>query len=130
MTIDDYFYQIEAAIAASAIVHISAVTYEKRSAYVGFLRGSLYFLDGSRLHIREFVNVEHGIDRYMYTFHYQKADNTPVFRYDNTPHHPHVETFPHHKHIGNDAHVYPTLPPDLAAVLSEIHRHLLNNQAQ
>lgn len=64
------------------------MTYDKRSAYVGYLRGALFFLDGSRLHIREFVNVEHVIDRYMYTFHYQKADGTLVFRCDNTPHHP------------------------------------------
>lgn len=123
MIIGDYFRQVEALISASPIVHISSVTYDKRSAYVGYLRGALFFLDGSRLHIREFVNVEHVIDRYMYTFHYQKADGTLVFRYDNTPHHPQVRTFPHHKHVAGDEDVAPTVAPDLGVVLSEIRRY-------
>ncbi len=127
MIIDDYFHQIETAIAASHIVHLSTVTYDKRSAYVGFLRGSLFFLDGSRLHIREFVNVEYVVDRYMYVYHYQKADDTLVFRYDNTPHHPDIASFPHHKHVGDDTTVQPTPAPNLGIVLNEIHQHLLRN---
>ena len=128
MTIDDYFRQIEAAIATSPIVHTSSVTYDKRSDYVGFLRGALFFLDGSRLYIREFVNVEYGIDRYMYSFHYQRPDGTLIFRYDNTPHHPQLQTFPHHKHVGVDENVFPVQAPDLAAVLDEIRRYLFSHE--
>lgn len=127
MTIDDYFHQIEIAITAAHTVHISTVTYDKRSAYVGFLRGTLFFLDGSRLHIREFVNVEHAINRYMYVYHYQKANGKLVFRYDNTPHHPNIPSFPHHKHIGSES-IQPTPVPDLDLALRDIYQYLLSSQ--
>jgi hypothetical protein len=118
--IEDYFRQIETLLAVTNIVHSSSITYDKRSASIGFVRGSIYFLDSSQLHLREFVNVEHGVERYMYAYHYQRPDGALVFRYDNTPHFPTLPTFPHHKHEGNEANVVAASPPDLAAILSEI----------
>jgi hypothetical protein len=97
------------------------MTYDKRSTSIGFIRGSIYFFDGSTLHLREFVNVEHDVERYMYAYHYQRPDGTLVFRYDNTPHFPALPTFPHHKHAGSVSNVVSADPPDLQAVLTEIH---------
>src|SRR5215475_3294360 len=34
-------------------VRFFTITYDKRSTYIGFIRGSIYFLDGSLLHLRE-----------------------------------------------------------------------------
>jgi hypothetical protein len=65
-----YFRHFAALIAASPIVDSSSITYDKRSSYIGFIRGEVFFCDGSRLHIREFVNVQHGPDRYMYAVLY------------------------------------------------------------
>ena len=118
--IEDYFRHIDALITGAGIVHSFSVTYDKRSTYIGFVRGSIYFLDGSLLHLREFVNVQHGVERYMYAYHYQRSDSTFVFRYDNTPHFPTLPTFPHHKHEGSTSHIVSTGPPDLQAVLAEI----------
>jgi hypothetical protein len=118
--IEDYFRQIETLLAVTNIVHSSSITYDKRSASIGFVRGSIYFLDSSQLHLREFINVEHGVERYMYAYHYQRPDGALVFRYDNTPHFPTLPTFPHHKHEGNEANVVAASPPDLTAILSEI----------
>jgi hypothetical protein len=95
-----------------------------RSAHIGLVRGEIYFLDGSLLHIREFVNVEHGVERYTYAYHYQRADSSLVFRYDDTPHFPDLPSFPHHKHEHSEANVMPSTPQDLEAVLAEIH-HLV-----
>lgn len=61
--IEDYFRQVETLIATASIVHSSSITYDKRSTSIGFIRGDIYFLDGSLLHVREFVNVERGIER-------------------------------------------------------------------
>ena len=69
--IEDYFRHIASCIASTDIVHSSSITYDKRSSYVGFVRGNIYFLDGSLLHLREFINVQHGIERYMYVYQYQ-----------------------------------------------------------
>ena len=118
--IEDYFRQVETLIATAGIVHSSSVTYDKRSAYLGVIRGVIYFLDGSQLHLREFVNVEHGTERYMYAYHYRRSDGSLIFRYDNTPHFPALPTFPHHKHEASEASVVAASPPDLQAILTEI----------
>jgi hypothetical protein len=118
--IDAYFRHIDTLISHTSIVHSYSVTYDKRSTSVGFIRGSIYFIDGSMLHLREFVNVQHDIERYMYAYHYQRPDGTFVFRYDNTPHFPTVPTFQHHKHAGSESNVMSADPPAFQAVLREI----------
>ena len=39
--------------------------------------------------------------RLNYRYHFQDSQNNLVFRYDNTPHFPDLESFPHHKHLSN-----------------------------
>ena len=118
--IDAYFRQIDMLISQSSMVHSYRVTYDKRSTYIGFIRGSIYFSDGSILHLREFVNVQHDSERYMYAYHYQRPDGTFGFRYDNTPHFPALPTFPHHKHADSESNVVSADPPALQMVLAEI----------
>ena len=122
--IETYFRHIESLIATADIVHSSSITYDKRSTYIGFMRSNIYFLDGSLLHLREFVNVQHGIERYMYVYQYQGPTGTFILRYDNTPHFSALPTFPHHKHDGNEANVIAASPPDLQAVLAEVRRYM------
>ena len=124
--IEEYFQRIEALIASTGIVHSSNITYDKRSTSIGFIRGNIYFLDGSFLHIREFVNQQQDIERYMYVYQYQSTTGAFVFRYDNTPHFPHLLSFPHHKHEGSEANVVATPPPNLETVLEEISHHVLD----
>jgi hypothetical protein len=124
--IEDYFQHIRALIASTSIVHSSRITYDKRSTSIGFIRGNIYFQDGSLLHVREFVNVPHDIERYMYVYQYQSATGAFVFRYDNTPHFSHLPTFPHHKHTGSETNVEATSPPNLDTIFGEIRRYLSN----
>jgi len=51
-------------------------------------------------------------------YHYQSADGRLLFRYDNSPHYPHLSTFPSHKHVGNE--IIAAEPPEFADVLREI----------
>jgi hypothetical protein len=122
--IEDYFRQLDALVTGSPVVHSSRITYDKRSSFVGFIRGNIYFLDSSVLQVREFVNMEQGLERYMYAYHYQRANGTMGFRYDNTPHFPTLSTFPHHKHKADEQTVAAADPPDLEQVLAEI-QHLI-----
>ncbi len=79
----------------------------------------LRFYNGSQLQIVEKLVVErYTIIKSRYVYHYQQSDGILIFRYDNVPHHPEIETHPHHKHVG-DATVA-TQPPDLSEVLHEI----------
>ena len=122
MRIEVYFRQIEKIIEACLVVQLSNVTYEKRGTHEGFIRGELYFIDGSTLHLREFVDVEITEDRVMYVYQYMDSSDKLVFRYDNTGHHKKLglSTYPHHKHEGSEDEVVPSAAPDLVTVLQEI----------
>jgi hypothetical protein len=119
--IEDYFQQIEQAIAQSYIVVDSQFVTDKRSLYIGFIEGTLTFLDGSTLHFMEFVNVKMTVNRYKYSYHYQDTTETLIFRYDMAPHHRDVSTFPHHKHTAN-GQVIDAMTPSLPDVLEDIER--------
>ena len=86
---------------------------------LGAIEGRLRFYDDSLLEFAETV-IERGIVlvKTDYAYHYQHADGTLVFRYDNAPHHPEVFTFPDHIHI--EGRVEAAEPPDLSKVLRRI----------
>ena len=104
------------------MVQSSSITYDKRSTHEGFIRGELYFVDASVLHLREFVDVESTVERLLYVYQYMDAREQLRFRYDNTGHRKqrNLPTYPHHKHSGSDEQVVPSLAPDLVAVLGEV----------
>jgi hypothetical protein len=122
LSIESYFQQIGALIEACPIVQSSTVTYDKRARHEGFIRGELFFVDGSMLHLREFVDVEDGIDRFTYVYQYMDSNQSRVFRYDNTGHHRklNLPTYPHHKHVGREDVVVASRAPSLQQVLDEI----------
>ncbi len=83
----------------------------------------LRFWDGSLLQVEEaLVARAFAIVKVRYNYHYQRADSTQVFRYDNAPHYPDLPGFPQHKHEGDQMLSVPA--PDLSQVLREIDRHL------
>jgi len=106
------------------VVQSSSITYDKRSTHEGYIRGEIYFVDASVLHLREFVDVETTVERLLYVYQYMDARRQLRFRYDNTGHHKQLNlpTYPHHKHIGSEEQIVPSPGPDVAAVLVEIER--------
>ncbi|MFO7917522.1 MAG: DUF6516 family protein [Anaerolineae bacterium] len=98
------------------------VRFDKRATHEGFVRGEIYFVDGSTLHMREFVDVEIDVDRLTYVYQYMDPAKRLIFRYDNTGHHRELDlsTYPHHKHKGSENHVVTAAPVDLDTVLKEI----------
>ena len=119
--IEEYFRVIEQLLATRGFVHSWSITYDKRSSFVGFLRGEIRFVDRSVLHVREFVHVEHNAQRHTYAYHYLSPDGVPVFQYDNAPHYPELPNAPDHKHITGQS-VVPSEAPRLSSVLDEIGR--------
>jgi hypothetical protein len=64
------------------------------------LRIRVRFQTGHMLELNEAVIGEAGHLRHLgYRYHFQDEQNNLVFRYDNTPHFPGLENFPHHKHL-------------------------------
>jgi hypothetical protein len=122
LRIEDYFQKILGIIESCPVVQLSDVSYKKRGSYEGYIRGELYFVDGTMLHLREFVDVEITMERLMYAYQYLDSSSELVFRYDNTGHHRRLglSTYPHHKHQGSEDNVVPSMAPDLSDVLREI----------
>lgn len=63
MRIELYFERTRKVIDACPILQSSNVAYDKRGTYEGYIRGELYFVDNSILHVREYVDVEIEIER-------------------------------------------------------------------
>ncbi len=119
--IDEYYRAIEAAVHSCSVARGHTIYKDEREDEIIFLRGDIYFSDGSRLHFREFVQIKQGLppNCYTYAYHYQNANEELIFRYDDTDHFPELPSAPHHKHVGGNE-VIAADAPDLQSVLKEI----------
>lgn len=124
MRIEAYFQQLRGLIEANPLVASFNVAYDRRSGYEGFVSGELHLVDGSVLHIREYVDVEIAVERLMYVYQYQDAAGVFVFRHDNTGHHKKLglPTYPHHRHQGSEENVVAAAAVDLTSVLDELEQ--------
>ena len=123
-SIDDYFRNLLERVSDSGVVRSSDLNFDKRSTMLGLVRGQIYFIDGSLLHIRELIDLRRTPARVMYVYHFQDPAGALIFRYDNTAHHPELPDFPHHKHNPTDVVSVSSDPPDLVAVLVEVETYI------
>lgn len=116
-----YFAQIKTVVdlyAATSFVLDAKISFEIRPGNQGYLTGLIAFADESTLHFHEYLDqTGDAIDKLMYAYHYQAADNQLVFRYDNARHRPALSK-PEHKHIPQQ--VLQASPPTLDEILAEI----------
>lgn len=124
MSIEQYFRLLQGQIEACLVIVNTVVTYERRDPARGFVRGELFFIDGSLLHFREFVQVAGDVERQTYAYQYMGADRRLIFCYDNADHYAHLSlpNHPHHKHDGDETRVVNSDGPTLAGVLAEIEQ--------
>jgi hypothetical protein len=61
---------------------------------IGFIKGHITFVDGSRLEFTEQLPIE----RRKFRLHYMDARNGLIVRWDSAPHHREMATFPFHRH--------------------------------
>jgi hypothetical protein len=129
VNIRDYFTSIERSVTQNRLGFLDQPAVIKViSDRFGVMRARIIFWDGSHLTIDETVDTSRGypaLIEYAYTYIRQ---NKHVFRYDNAPHYPHLETFPHHKHIGPDEMPEAAEPPTLNQIFREIEEILTANQ--
>lgn len=84
----------------------------------GYIKATVTFMNDSQLSVREFIDGK--LRKIDYAYHYQGNDGKLVFRYDNTPHHEDVATFPHHKHVSDRLKPEPTGEKTVIDIVSEI----------
>ena len=84
------------------------------------LRMEIQFIEGSKLFVRE--TVLEGKER-RYAYHWQDKHQKLLVRWDNAPDWK-VETFPHHKHVGEANRVEPSYERTLEHALRAIAQKL------
>jgi len=90
------------------------------------VKARLRFFDGSFLDIHERVDTNRCFPEYLtYSYQYIDKSGEQVFRYD-APHHPEVDTFPHHKHVGpeDDERIVASQCPSHSEIFREINQYL------
>jgi hypothetical protein len=121
MRTEGHLAEVEALIrkyTQASFVLSTTLTPDRRPGGQLYLLGFVVFIDGSRLHFREFVKEAQGAAvKIMYTYHYQDADGRLIFRYDNAQHRPDLG-FVEHKHTPDG--VVASSVPTLEDVLGEI----------
>lgn len=63
---------------------------------IEFYKAKLILVDDSILHIAEIYGDAKLL---KYRYYWLTSQNKQILGWDNAPHHPHVKTFPHHKHL-------------------------------
>ncbi len=115
----DYFHEIEQII--NSFDGVVSINLEKRiiNDSFGIYKGQVEFKRGV-LDLLEVVRISDTGDplKMKYKYHFRDHDDMMIFRYDNVPHHPEIDTFPHHKH--DKDRITGSVEPDLTEVLKEI----------
>ncbi|MCK4488213.1 MAG: hypothetical protein KAU38_15825 [Desulfobacterales bacterium] len=92
-------------------------------------RFRVYLSDGGRLEIVERLvesKKDGSIYPTKYSFHWQDQHGHLIKRWDNAPHYPNLDGFPHHIHIGEDEAVVPGTSINAMEMLGEVDRELSN----
>ena len=112
--------EIEKSIDSSYIVLSSNIQkYFGPGEETVYLKGHIAIIDSSILEIAIFATQsDDAISIDKYRLHYMSNSGQMLFRYDNAPHHPEIDSHPHHKHSG-DKIIWAKMP-SLKEVLNEI----------
>ena len=108
--INKYLNDLDALISASpAVVDVDIIRRDIRDTGLEKIALYLYRIklkDGSTIEITERL-LEEGkkLDTTKYRYHWQTQSGKLIKRWDNAPHHPEIDTFPNHLHIGTDDNV-------------------------
>jgi hypothetical protein len=108
--IEDYLREIDELISsATEVIDVELV---RRSVWdtglekVALYRYRLSMSDGSLLEVTErLVEEKETLFIKKYRYHWQNRNGQVIMRWDNAPHHPEIESFPHHLHDGSETNV-------------------------
>ncbi len=118
--IQRFVEDIEKTIASSSLVLSSNVQKHFGPALETlYLKGHLLIIDSSIFEIAIFATESRKtLSIKKYRLHYMNNTGQMLFRYDNAPHHPEIDSYPHHKHTPDK--IVPSTMPSLKDILNEI----------
>ena len=101
--VSQYLEEVEAALRKLEGAYVEHYEEEILTPNRVNLRIRVRFSSGHLLELNEAFLVEANKIRHLcYRYHFQDRQNNLVFRYDNTPHFPGLESFPNHKHLRDE----------------------------
>ena len=98
-----YFQEFQESILAVPHVIQSNLTFDEISESECYIRGLLKLSGGFELYVSEYVVTDPDIKRLKYRYHLQTLDNQFIARWDNTAHHPEIDTHPYHLHLAQSS---------------------------
>ena len=94
------------------------ITEEIRAGRQAIIKVRIVLVDGSVLHIKEYVDAKYKIEKVSYAYQYQDRDGKLIFRYDNAVHRPAL-LCREHKHKKDGVIVEASLPA-ISDVIDEV----------
>ena len=95
----DYLVQVERQVLELTDLNVDHYVHEVLTHNRINIRFRLRTNRGHLLDVSEALGIESDALTFLdYRYHFQGPDNQMIFRYDNSPHHPHLSSFPNHKH--------------------------------
>jgi len=121
-----YLETVEGAIKELENAHVERYEEEILVDRRANLRIRVRFSGGHLLELNEAVLVvgrdKEELSNLGYRYHFQDELQSVIFRYDNTPHFPDLDNFPHHKHVGDT--VVGCQRPSISDVVKEVKSFL------
>jgi hypothetical protein len=115
-----YLDEIEIALISSEFITAYTIVRNWANTDDGYVRIRATLINGDFLEASEYFVVQ-GDEIEAVDYRYQWMDGSRSVlrrRWDNTPHHPNLDGFPHHCHVGQESHVIPGRPLSLLQFLS------------
>jgi hypothetical protein len=113
-----YLGEVEVAVQELEFAYIERYEEEAVAPDRVNLRIRMRFPTGHMLELNEAIIAEGtSVNHLTYRYHFQDGKANLIFRYDNTPHFQHLDTFPHHKHLSDG--VVPVGQPSIIDMIEE-----------
>jgi len=108
--IEQYLRELDELISASPdVIDVEIIrrsVWDTELEKVALYRYRLKMSDRSLLELTERLVEDKGtVSIKKYRHHWQSHDGQVIKRWDNAPHHPEIDTFPHHLHNGSEINV-------------------------
>jgi hypothetical protein len=95
---------------------------EIRTNKLAVITVNVILVEGSHLHIKEYIDARYKLERIGYAYHYQDSEGKCVFRYDDAVHRPSLG-FKEHKHT-KDGNIIESPLPSILDLVDEVIRYL------
>ena len=122
----EYLEATKLKIVASPIVSRYEITKERATSIDGYIRIRITLVNGDYLEVSEyFERTLSEIKTVDYRYQWMDASTNLYCRWDNAPHHPELDNFPHHIHQNSEDNVISGKVLSISQVLDIIEASLL-----